>query len=60
MLLQHILNVGMRLYDKPQKFNYVLHLTKDIQNNIQHLIQNSFDITLIWNKFILDEKHNFG
>ena len=30
------------------------HLSKDIQANVQHLVENGFNVTMIWDKFISD------
>ena len=33
---------------RPQKFNYAPHLTEDIRASVQDLIQNGFNVTIIW------------
>jgi len=45
---------------RPQTFNYAPHLTNDIWSSVQHLIQNGFNATMIWNKFISDVEHGYG
>jgi len=51
---------GNKALNRPQKFNYAPHLSKDIRASIQDLIQKGFNVTMIWDKLISDVKNGSG
>ena len=51
---------GNNAINRPQKFNYAPHLSKDIRTSVQDLIQKGFNVTMIWDKLISDVNHGFG
>jgi hypothetical protein len=44
----------------PQTFNYAPHLSLDIQASIKEMIKSSFNVDMIWDKFIYDVEHESG
>ena len=51
---------GTDAISRPQSFNYAPHLTMDIRDSVAHLIENGFNVTMIWDKFISDVQHESG
>jgi len=51
---------GNNAINRPQKFNYAPHLSKDIRTSVQDLIQKGFNVTMIWDKLISDVNHGSG
>ena len=51
---------GNNAINRPKKFNYAPHLTEDIRASVQDLIQNGFNVTMIWDQLIYDVKHRSG
>ena len=51
---------GTDAIGRPQSFNYAPHLTMDIRDSVAHLIENGFNVTMIWDKFISDVQHESG
>ena len=51
---------GKDVVGKPQNFNYAPHLTNNMRSNVKQMVEDSFNITMIWDKLIHDMEHEAG
>lgn len=51
---------GKDVVGRPQSFNYAPHLSKNIRDSVAKMIEDGFNVTMIWDKFISDVEHGSG
>ena len=51
---------GKDAVGKPQTFNYAPHLTDNLRASVKQMVQDGFNATMIWDKFISDVEHQSG
>lgn len=51
---------GKDVVGRPQSFNYAPHLSKNIRDSVAKMIEDGFNVTMVWEKFISDVKHGSG
>jgi len=51
---------GKDVVGRPQSFNYAPHLSKNIRDSVAKMIEDGFNVTMVWDKFISDVEHGSG
>ena len=51
---------GKDAVGRPQTFNYAPHLTDNLRASVKQMVQDGFNATMIWDKFIYDVEHQSG
>jgi len=62
---RHIDKCGGMCHDKnavgrPETFKYAPHLSLDIHTSVEKIIEDGFNVTMVWDKFIFDVEHQSG
>jgi len=45
---------------RPQTFKYVTYLSLDIRDSVKKMIEDGFNVTMVWDKFIYDVEHKYN
>jgi len=51
---------GKDAVGRPQTFNYAPHLMNNLRSNVKQMVEDSFNVTMIWGKLIHDVEHEAG
>jgi hypothetical protein len=51
---------GKNAVGRPQTFKYAPHLSFDIRASVEKMIEDGFNVTMVWDKFISDVEHQSG
>jgi hypothetical protein len=51
---------GKNAVGRPETFKYAPHLSFDIHASVEKMIEDGFNVTMVWDKFISDVEHQSG